>query len=258
MDTRSVLNNFTALIVDDEQNAQSVMKHLLNRYCTNVEILDYADNIHDAFEKINTLQPDVVFLDITMPPHDSFELLRLFKRIPFQIIFCTAHSEYAIQAIKFSALDYLLKPIKADELQMAVQRLQDRKEQETPSQYQLLAEQIKKNETPQKLFIHSIHAHQIIEVKDIIYLEASGNYTDFYLRNNRKVTSSKQLGEYEELLSQHSFYRTHKSFLVNLQQVASISKTDGASVVLQEGHQCPIATRRVELFMQAIQGLGLR
>lgn len=257
MDTRSVLTPITALIVDDEQNAQSVMKHLLNRYCPNVEILDYASDIHEAYEKINAIQPDVVFLDITMPPHDSFELLRLFKRIPFQIIFCTAHSEYAIQAIKFSALDYLLKPIKADELKIAVQRLVERKEQETPSQYQLLAEQIKKNEPPQKLFIHSIHTHQIIDVKDIIYLEASGNYTDFYLLNNRKVTSSKQLGEYEELLSQHTFYRTHKSFLVNLHQVISISKTDGNTVLLQEGRQCPIAFRRIDLFMQVIQGLGL-
>jgi len=257
MDTRTVLTKISALIVDDEENAQSVMTHLLSRYCPNVEILDYANDIHTAFEKINALQPDVVFLDITMPPHDSFELLRLFKRIPFQIIFCTAHSEYAIQAIKFSALDYLLKPIKADELQFAVQRLVERKENETPSQYTLLADQIKKNEPPQKLFIHSIHAHQIIEVKEIIYLEAAGNYTDFHLTNNRKVTSSKQLGEYEELLSQHPFYRTHKSFLVNLEQVASISKSDGATVLLHEGHQCPIAIRRVDLFMQAIQGLGL-
>jgi two-component system LytT family response regulator len=257
MDTRSILKKITALIVDDEENAQSLMQILLNRYCPEIDIIGSASDIHSAYEKINSLQPDVVFLDITMPPHDSFELLRLFKRIPFQIIFCTAHSEYAIQAIRFAALDYLLKPIKADELKLAVQRLIERKEQESPSQYQLLAEQIHKNEAPQKLFIHSIHTHQIIEVKDIIYLEAAGNYTDFYLLNNKKVTSSKQLGEYEDLLSLHKFYRTHKSFLVNLHHVVSISKTDGAIVNLQEGHQCPIAIRRVEQFMQTIQGLGL-
>ncbi len=253
MDPATTYKKTSIVIIDDEERNRDLLRHLIGKHNPEATIVGEAESVDQGFDVIKSTNPDLVLLDISMPPYNGFDLLKLFDQISFGIIFITAYSEYAIQAIKYSALDYILKPVKADELKQAINRFQEKSHQTTNLQYQLLREPVQHSNKPQKLFIHSFQAHSVIQISDILYLQSSGNYTEFYFANSPKLISSRPIKQYEELLQNHQFYRVHKSYVINMNHVQAIHTVDGGEVILTGNVAVPIAHRRMELFMRVMQ-----
>src|SRR6478609_6973403 len=197
----------SAIIVDDEQKGRESLKLLINEYCPKVEILTLCSNVSDAYNSIMKMNPDLVFLDIQMKDETGFDLLKKFDKVNFEVIITTAHSNYAITAIKYSAIDYLLKPIDVAELQDAVARVDEKRN--TPDLLQRLGnliENVKVSSVEEyKLAIPSSDGLMFIKATDIVYCEAEGNYTTFNLKNGKKYIVSKTLKEYENILNYHQF-----------------------------------------------------
>jgi len=234
-----------ALIVDDEAAAANVLRMMIERHVPAITDLRLATQPEEALALVKSFQPQLVFLDIVMPTTDGFELLSSMKDAKFEVIFTTAYNEYAIQAIRFSALDYLMKPIDADELIIAVNRLLEKHNQqaETDALLQNLVHNLKSNEKEDfKLAVPTTEGAIFFSPSEIIRCEGDRNYTWFYLTNNRKHLSSKTIKEYEELLSRHDFLRIHKSHLVNM---AFIDKyLNEGTVILKDKTQLPVARLR--------------
>ncbi len=234
-------DEITALIVDDEQPSRTVLANFLKEYCPMVRILAECNSSETAFEKITELRPKLVFLDIEMPAGNAFDLLRRFETIEFKIIFVTAFSEYAIQAFRHSATDYLLKPLKVSELIEAVHKVA----KELTAKYgnlnvQTLMENLQlKEEDEKKLVIADSNGFQVINSRDIIFCEANGYCTLFYLSNHMVTASSRNLKYYENMLSASTFMRVHNSFLVNLNHVKGYLNTE--EIKLTEGHKVPLS-----------------
>lgn len=234
-----------ALIIDDEAAAANVLRMMIERHIPEISDLRLATQPEEALALVNSFQPQLVFLDIVMPTTDGFELLSSIKDAKFEVIFTTAYNEYAIQAIRFSALDYLMKPIDADELKNAVNRFLEKNSQraETDALLNNLVHNLKSKEKEEfKLAVPTTDGAVFFSPSEIMRCEGDRNYTWFFLTNNRKHLSSKTIREYEELLSQHDFLRIHKSHLVNM---AFIDKylNEGA-VVLKDKMQLPVARLR--------------
>jgi len=243
-----------AIIIDDEKKCISLLRHLLQNHCPEVNIVASADNAADGIAAIEAHQPDLVFLDIEMPGKTGFELLNSLPDIGFDIIFTTAYNHYAIRAIRFSALDYLLKPVDVDELKNAVARLEkNRYRKGRQENIDLLVQNIRSLQPHySKITLSTQEGLVILHVNEIVYCEASGTYTIFYLKNKEKITVSKTLKEYEELLKAHPFFRLHNSFLVNLNEVKKYIKGDGGSVIMSNGDEVLVSKRRKEEFLQAL------
>ena len=236
-----------ALIIDDEAVAANVLRMMIERHVPAITDLRLATQAEEALALVKGFQPQLVFLDIVMPTTDGFELLSSMKDAEFEVIFTTAYNEYAIQAIRFSALDYLMKPIDADELKTAVNRFVEKQHQkaETDALLQNLVHNLKSNEKADfKLAVPTTEGAIFFSPSEIIRCEGDRNYTWFFLTNNRKHLSSKTIKEYEELLSNHDFLRIHKSHLVNM---AFIDKyLNEGTVVLKDKIQLPVARLRKE------------
>jgi two-component system LytT family response regulator len=234
-----------AMIVDDEERAISVLRALIEKYTPEITVLESVNNASDAYYKIKEFQPDLLFLDIQMPFMNGFDLLNKIEQINFDIIFTTAFNQYAIKAIRFSALDYLLKPIDIAELRGAVNRhLQRRQAQpQTAMQYQNLLNNLAAKSNDQfRLAISGSQGMQFFAIDEIIRLEGDRNYTQFYLTKDRKYLSSKTLKEYEDILTEKGFVRVHKSHLVNAAFVSTVSN-DGR-MLLKDGTDVEISRRR--------------
>lgn len=235
-----------ALIVDDEQKACSILKTLLERCAPEITAIEVVHNAMDAYFKINEWKPELVFLDIQMPFMNGFDLLNKLEEINFDVVFTTAFNQYAIQAIRFSALDYLLKPIDVEELTNAVQRFLLRRNSVAPTnlQYQNLVHNLAARKNDEfTLAIHGNQGMQFLKINEIIRLEGDRNYTMFYLSGERKHLASKTLKEYEELLNDKGFVRIHKSHLVNSIFVDSLSQ-DGI-VLMKDKSQVEVSRRRL-------------
>jgi len=221
----------TAVIIDDEKKCVSLLKHLIENHCSDINVVGEAESAAQGLQVIQQHKPDLVFLDIEMPDKTGFELLKSLPEINFDLIFTTAYNHYAIKAIRFSALDYLLKPVDLDELKNALARVY-KKHQKTGQQQsvEVLMSNIKsKQPNFSRISLSTQDGLVILHVDEIIYCEASGTYTIFYLKNREKIIVSKTLKEYEELLKDHSFFRVHNSFLINLNEVKKYVKGDGGS-----------------------------
>ncbi|HYG14648.1 MAG TPA: LytTR family DNA-binding domain-containing protein [Bacteroidia bacterium] len=245
-----------SIIVDDEKRACNVLVKIISDYLAgDVAITGVAHNTNDAIEIINTEQPDLVFLDIEMAQGDGFTLLKRLPEINFKVIFITAHSQYAIKAIKFSALDYLLKPISIDELIAAVVKckkilLKESKTAKAPT--------LKSTTNAEKLYriaLPGLHEVQFVEIEDIIHLEADSNYTTFYLENNQKIVVSHTLKEYEEILASLPFLRVHNSYIVNLKKVKKYIKGKGGYAVMNNGATVEISPKKKDVFLSAFDTL---
>ena len=235
-----------ALIVDDEDKACGVLQSLLEKYAPEITRIEVVNNATDAFYKIKEYQPDLLFLDIQMPFINGFDLLSKIDNINFDIIFTTAFNQYAIQAIRFSALDYLLKPIDIEELKNAVGRHLERRKSrpQTGEQYQNLVHNLAAKSSGQfTLAIGGTQGVQFFPINEIIRLEGDRNYTNFYFTNQRKYLSSKTLKEYEEILAEKGFIRVHKSHLVNAAFVKSVNN-DG-KLLLKDDSDVEISRRRL-------------
>jgi two-component system LytT family response regulator len=243
------------IIVDDEHHASEFLEKMLKRYFPNkFYVCGLFETVDEAIIAIETYQPDLVFLDIQMPNKNGFELFKEIKEINFEIIFTTAHSEYAIEAIKRSALDYLLKPINYIDLLGAVTRYENKSKKESQQkQFNVLIENIDSGETAhKKIAIATETGFEFVKFNTIVYLEAQNNYTKFYLSNNLTLITSKTLKHFEELLPSDLFFRTHKSYLVNMNFIKRFSKVDELLIELITGQKLPVSVRKKEEFINAI------
>lgn len=234
-----------ALIIDDEQSAAHVLQLMIERHIPEITDLRIATKINEAKNLVQQFQPQLVFQDIVMPEKNGFEFLSEIKNINFEIIFTTAYNEYAIRAIRFSALDYLLKPINAEELQAAVNRFLEKRNQQLQTDAllkNLLTNLENKKESEFKLAVPTVSGAVFFSPSEIIRLEGEGNYTQFYLTQNRKYLSAKTMKEYEEILLQHNFLRIHKSHLVNRSFIDNYKKE--GSVLLKDKTTLPVSRQR--------------
>ncbi|MCX6351338.1 MAG: LytTR family DNA-binding domain-containing protein [Bacteroidetes bacterium] len=241
------------IIVDDEINGREVLTAMLNEYCKGVEVIGTAASVAEATNLIKEKKPDAVFLDIEMPGGNGFDLLDSFEKIDFDIIFVTAYQQYAIKAIKFSALDYLLKPVLIDDLIVAVEKLKAKNpETAERDRYANLRNGIALGNPFNKIILNTFEGFHFVKSEDIIYCKAEDNYTQFTTTTDTLLIS-KPLKEYDELFEGMNFYRIHKSFLINLNHIKSVTRIESCNVIMDNGDELPVSQRRKDEFLQAIK-----
>jgi two-component system LytT family response regulator len=242
-----------AIIVDDEEKSRESLKILLEDFCPGVSVKALCENVSQAMHAISDHHPDVVFLDIHLQRESGFDLLEKLKHIDFEVIFTTAYSEYAIKAFKFSAIDYLLKPVDIEELKGALHKVERRKYHNMETRFQHLVNNLKSGSTENfKLALPTNDGLVFVKVQDILYCEASSNYTEIILNDNRKFIVSRTLKDYEDLLSDHHFYRIHNSYLVNLDEIKKYVRGDGGYVVMNNDKALDVSKRRKDGFLMRV------
>lgn len=243
-----------AVLVDDEVNSLDALNILLSENCPQVEVIARFASPQMALDRIKQLSPDLLFLDIEMPGFNGFELLERLGSISFQVIFTTSYDQYGIKAIKFSALDYILKPIDPEELVAAVGKVQLEKHLPTPAQYELLLSRIHNRDLQlHKLAIPTNDGYVLISVDQIIFCEANDNYTHFHLRGGKNIAACRTLKEIEEQLSEFPFLiRVHHSYLVNLNEVLRYVRGEGGYLVMNDGTSINVSRSRKEPLLRKI------
>jgi two-component system LytT family response regulator len=245
-----------AVIVDDEKKGREILTKLLEKYCPEVKVCGTASNAEEGYTIINESEPDIVFLDIEMPNGNGFALLNRFEEIGFQVIFTTAYDNYAIQAIKHHALDYLLKPIDIDELQTAVENAKNAiKEKPTVNRYAgFIAD--RKPEAGNRIGLPIKDGIVYLNISEIIRIESDGSYSTFFSTDGKKYVVSKNIGEYEEILPSKEFFRSHKSHLINIKKVKKYLRTDGYFAEMEDGSVIEISRRKKDEFLQLMTEIG--
>lgn len=245
-----------AILIDDEISNLENLRILLEKHCPQVAIMATAQNVNDAVNVIEKHVPNLVFLDIQMGDQTGFDVLKLLPKRNFEVIFATAYDQYGIKAVKFAALDYLLKPIDIEELINAVNKAEQKLMMQTQtSQLDFLLQQLKKPEAATgKIALPMQSEIRYIPLSEIIRCEADNTYTFFFLVNDEKILVSKSLKEYADLLKPNGFIRTHQSHLVNPTFVKSWLKEDGGILLLTSGEKIPVSKPNKEIVKQALQG----
>jgi two-component system LytT family response regulator len=243
----------TAIIVDDEPDCCESLVILLERYCPEVKVLDICYAAETAIHSIKEHEPQILFLDIEMPFMNGFEMLEKLGNINFELIFTTSYDQYAIKAIRFSALDYLLKPIDREELQKAVQKAAQRNQPPLPQQLDMLLQKLKHPAIPvNKIAIPTMEGFQLLAVESIISCESDGNYTFLFLKDKRKIIASRNLKEMEELLEEYPFIRIHNSHVVNINEVERYIKGEGGYLIMSDGSSINVSRSRKELLLKKL------
>ncbi len=237
---------FNALIIDDIDNSRLTLLHDLEKFCPKIKVIGEADSVTSGIAAIQNLHPDVVFLDIQLGDGTGFDILEKLGDFDFQVIFTTALDTYGIKAIKFSALDYLLKPIDPDELIEAVSKLeQNTQKEKIKDSIGLLLENIRDIQPSNKrIALNSADKVHMVYIKDIIRCESQGGYTIFYLNNAEQIVVTKNLKEYEHLLEEYSFIRVHHSHLINFSYLKEYVKKDGGYAIMTDKSQVPVSFRK--------------
>jgi two-component system, LytTR family, response regulator len=240
-----------ALLVDDEPKNVRILKTLLQNYCPQVNIIGEAGDAEAAFAAIKTLQPELVFLDIEMPHGNAFDLLNKLMPVNFEVIFITAFDNYSLKAFKYSALDYLLKPVDIEELKAAVNKAMGKiHSHQLNHQIEYLISNFRGGQSLlQKIALPTADGIAFLNVDDIIRCEANGNYTYFYLGNKDKVVASKNIKEYEDILPANIFCRIHNSHIINLNRVKKYHKGRGGYIIMEDGSNLEVASRRRDEFL---------
>ena len=240
-------------IIDDEENARNIIKGIITYNFPDFNIL-LAGSMMQGLNLINEQKPEVVLLDIEMPDGTGLDLLSKINKIDFKIIFITAYEKYAVQAFKFSALDYLLKPISETDLVNSVNRAQQEINlEEMIIKLQLFTENMALPKKDKKIILKTMDAIHIINIKDIIHCEAERNYTTFYLKNNKRITVTKTLKEFEEMLKGFNFFRSHHSHLVNFEEISSYRKKDGGYLIMKNKQNVPVSFSKKEQLIQLMK-----
>lgn len=242
------------LIIDDEQHNRQLIADLLQNHIPQISLVGEADGVKSGLKSLRELVPDLVLLDIRMEDGDAFDLLNQIGNITFKIIFITAYEEYALKAIKFSALDYLLKPVSLNELKLAIDKAEKQILKDLKTQLSELSNNLQPNQI-KRIVLRSAEKLQLIPVKDIIRCEAERSYSMFFLTNGKKIIVSSPMKYFEDILGEQGFFRTHKSHLVNLSFVESYIKADGGHVVLTDGTTLPVAMRKKSQLMDLFENL---
>lgn len=250
-----------AIIIDDESKSRRSLRQKLADYCPDIEVTAEASNGEEGNFAIRQLMPDLVFLDIEMPKMNGLQMLEQLDGFKGAIVFTTAYNEYAIRAFKFSAFDYLLKPIDIEELKSTISRLKNKLEpkalpiaQDFQGQLNLLMEHLKGSMAPpKKLAVHTQEALHFFDMDEVIRLEANSNYTYLYFVNGIKMLASKTLREFEDLLPEKQFFRVHHSFIINLKYIKKFVKTEGGCIEMSDGTLVDISRRKKEQFLQLVK-----
>lgn len=245
-----------AILVDDERAGIKTLHRMLERYCPSVNIVAACSNAEAAKKQIETLKPDVVFLDIQMPGKSGIDIIAELTEKKFEIIFVTAHNEYMLQALQYSAADYLLKPVDEDRLIEAVQRAEKRrKEGKKEELTETLLYNISKAGQPEemRLCLPTMKGFIILKLDEILYCEAERSYTVFHLSDKKTVMVSKPLLEYENILDNTGFFRIHKSFLINLKHVKEYQRGEGGTVIMSNNAEIEVSRRKKESFLQKVK-----
>lgn len=247
-----------SLIIDDEQHCIDRLINLLNTFHEKLfEIVGSATSVDNGIKAINLLKPDLVFLDVQIDDKTGFDLLRSLPVIDFAIIFTTAFEKFAIQAIKFSAIDYLLKPVDEDDLNLALLKVTNDISKKLSSDKIdiLLQNTLKSNSIPKKIIVSTINSLEFLDISNIIRFQSDINYTTIYTKDKQKLVVAKTLKEFEELLADYSFFRIHNSHIINLAFIKSYNKGKGGSVVLTDGTEIEVSSRRKDDFLKRISYL---
>jgi two-component system LytT family response regulator len=242
----------TAIIIDDEQKGRVALKQKLQDYCPDVKLAGEAANGLEGLKLIDKHQPEVVFLDIEMPRMNGFEMLHQVKNKNFHLIFTTAYDQYAIKAIKYSAFDYLLKPVDIEELKSAIDKVQNDKKQHTGQKLEVLEQNISTRNPLNKIAIPTLEGLLFFDIAEIIHLEAQSNYTSIYFHHHPRLLASRTLKEFEDLLPTDVFFRPHHSHLINLKFIKRYIKGDGGQIEMQNGNFVDVARRKKEEFLKVI------
>ena len=244
---------FKTVLVEDEKNNLDLLNHFIKKYCKKIDVIASCSTYDQALSVLKAEDPDLVFLDIVLDRDTSFDLLQELGNPDFQIIFITAYDEYAIRAFKYNTIDYLLKPIIIEELVAAVNKVAEKiNENKTLDMGSIknISQSFNTKHPANFIMISGMDRIDFIHPDEVVYLKSTGRYTEFYLKDKkRKITSSKPIGEYENILDQDVFYRIHNSFLINLAQLININKRAGNYCEMSNGDSLPLSRRRYEGLM---------
>ena len=245
------------IIIEDEPVSQEMLTIMLQRHKEDIEIIDTCSTPAAGIESIEKNQPDLIFLDIQMPKMNGFDMLKKISPINFEVIFTTAFDQYAINAIKVSALDYLLKPVDDEDLTIAIKKCKERLASKKPTlQFEhLFNNLINKNPLDKTLALSAADGISFIKMSEILRVEANGRYAKFHLLNKQTILVSKTLGDFEEILSANQFFRIHDSSIINLNHVKKYTRGDGGTVLLTDGMELDVARRRKDDFIKLMPKL---
>lgn len=245
------------LVIDDEPNARQVVKNILGQYCKSVDIIGEAENVSQGVKMINDSSPDLVLLDIKMPDGTGFDLLKKVKYLNFNFVFITAYEDYAIKAIRQSALDYIVKPINANELIAAIEKaeLNNSSGEDRKAKLTNLTHNQDNNPGKQRLVLNTQDSLHIVNIDEIISCKADKNYTEVNLLNKKKLVISKTLKDFDEMLSSCGFFRTHQSYLVNVKFIDRYEKGLGGTIIMKDLSKVPVSSRKKDAFFQLMASL---
>lgn len=243
----------SGILIDDEEASLNSLRQKIVKHCHEIEILATCTKAEEGLSLIENLHPDMIFLDIEMPIMNGFTLLQKLNYRNFELVFVTAYDHYALKAIKYSALDYLLKPVEIEDLKTAVKKAIEKKQNLPNKRLKFLLENmISNNKRLNRIAISSVEGLQFIRVENIVYLEASGNYTNVYLAEKKKYLSSRNMKEYEDLLPPDNFIRIHNSYIINKNFVEKYIRGEGGQVVLEGNITLDVSKRRKSDFLSLI------
>lgn len=245
------MNYLKAILIEDEEASRITLRNYLSKYCPSVNVLGEAANVEDGYQLIQKTKPEVIFLDVEMPYGNAFDLLEKFDTLQFEVIFVTAFSKYALEALNLSASNYLLKPVNIDQLVEAVEKVQlQLKDSQSLKTSNILLENLAiENKQLKKMVLPMIDGFEVITLKDIIWCDANDNFTDLHLLDGSKRTVCRTLKFYENVLSDYDFIRVHKSHIVNINYVKQYKKGKGGDIILTNGHSVRVSPTRKKTFL---------
>lgn len=245
------------VIIDDEILMRQSLEKLVNDHCPNVKLVAQAGSVKTGVEAIKRHHPDLVLLDIRLDDGTGFDLIKQLEPVDFKVIFITAYDEYAIKAIKFSALDYLLKPVEPADLAEAVNKAEKLVLKELNTQLSVLADNMQSaTAASRKIILKTFDNIHLVKISDIIYCESDDYYTTFHLVDDRKIMMSATLKKYEEMLADYGFFRVHRSYMINLVHIVRFEKAEGGNIVLTGDHIIPVSSRRREQLLEILDRIS--
>jgi len=248
----------SCVIIDDEGKARRILEAMLKEHCPEVQVIAAAEDVPSGVKIIQKHNPDLVFLDIEMPGYTGFQLLEFFDQPTFEVIFTTAYSEYALQAFQVSAVDYLLKPIQIEQLKQAVDKaIRMHGNSQVIERLTALRENVEEN-TLQKIALPVSEGLRFVPLKEVLYLKADGSYTHIFLIDGTRILISKKIKEFENTLApRNNFFRTHRSYIINLGRIKNYIRQDGGYIVMENGDEVDLSRDRKDEFQQLIEGSGI-
>jgi len=250
------MKKLSAIIIDDEKGVRELLLELIERHCPEVTIIGVAVDVESAFKEINTKKPDIIFLDVQMPKGDGFSLLRKFSKPPFEVIFVTSYDQYAISAIKFSALDYLLKPVDVKDLIEAVKKAIKKRDDRNDNEQQIinLLNNADERNPEKKIAVHQNEKVKFVKISEVHYIEADDRYSHIYMSATDKYTLTKTLKDFEEFLRNHPLLiRINKSHMINLNHVSNYSKGEPCIIEMTNGKAFEISRRKKQEVLEALR-----